>query len=255
MNAAKSTIRATFCSLALLLAGNFCAVAEESDEWKFELSPLFLWGISLHGSSTIGTETVPLDINFKDNIFTNLAGVLTAHFEARKGRWGGFAEIQYVDLEPSAKINNLLSADISIINKLGELGGVYRFYGEPRHGVEVLAGVRGYGVDLGVSLDPGPQIASINESWADGFVGARVFWGLSPKWTFIGRADVGGGPIGQSNFVWNVAAIFDYRFNDLVSAFVGYRALGVDYETGSGSNHFEWDIIQQGPLAAVNFYW
>jgi hypothetical protein len=229
--------------------------SSESDEWRFQFAPMFLWGISLKGSSTVGAETVPLDLNFTDNVLQNLAAVLTLHFEAHKGKWGGFGELQYVDLEPTTKIKNGPKLDLSIIDKLAEVGATYRFYGEPKRGVEVLVGVRWYSVDMDVALDIGPDLVSIDESWADGFVGGRVIWALSPKWTFEGRADIGGGPIGSSNHVWNVSAFFDYRFNDLLSGFAGYRVLDYDYSTGSGLSKFAWDVRQQGPLLGLNFHW
>ncbi|MCZ6467829.1 MAG: hypothetical protein O6829_11215 [Alphaproteobacteria bacterium] len=35
--------------------------------------------------------------------------------------------------------------------------------------------------------------------------------------------------------------------------FGGYLALGQDYETGSGSSKFEWDVVYHGPLFAFSF--
>lgn len=232
------------------------STSKESDEWQFEFAPLFLWGMSLKGSSTVGTSTVPLDLSFKDSVLENISAVLTFHFETRKGRWGGFAEFQYVDLEPTAEINNGPKLDVSVISKLAEAGATYRVWGEPRRGLELLGGARWYNVDMDVGLDAGgPNLVSVNESWADGFVGARLIWALSPKWTFEGRADIGGGPIGSSDHVWNLSGFFDYRHSELLSAFAGYRVLDVDYSTGSGRKEFAWDVRQQGPLAGLNFHW
>jgi hypothetical protein len=35
----------------------------------------------------------------------------------------------------------------------------------------------------------------------------------------------------------------------------GYRALDVDYETGSGINQFKYDMLMHGPLIAIKFTW
>jgi len=40
----------------------------------------------------------------------------------------------------------------------------------------------------------------------------------------------------------------------VVGLWLGYRALGVDYESGSGANKFEFDAIMHGPIAGVSFY-
>ena len=70
---------------------------EGGDEWEFTLTPLFLWGVSLKGDSTVGGQQVPLNIEFKDGVLENLSAVFTVHFAAHKGKAGLFAEYQYVD--------------------------------------------------------------------------------------------------------------------------------------------------------------
>ena len=56
----------------------------QSDEWQFALSPLFLWGMNLDGTTAIGPVTAPLELDFKDDVFENLAAAFTVHFEAKK---------------------------------------------------------------------------------------------------------------------------------------------------------------------------
>jgi hypothetical protein len=34
---------------------------------------------------------------------------------------------------------------------------------------------------------------------------------------------------------------------------LGIRALSIDYDDGSGSQKFEWDVIQWGPVLALGF--
>jgi len=49
--------------------------------------------------------------------------------------------------------------------------------------------------------------------------------------------------------------MFDYRFRDWGSVFLGYRWMDFDYSSGSGINHYAYDATQQGPLAGLMFYW
>ena len=68
------------------------------------------------------------------------------------------------------------------------------------------------------------------------------------------RADVGGFDVG-SQFSWNVLAAYSFDFavrNGVTySGVLGYRALSVDYEKGSGASKYEYDVVQHGPLVGL----
>jgi hypothetical protein len=65
------------------------------------------------------------------------------------------------------------------------------------------------------------------------------------------RADVGGFGVG-SQFSWNALAAYSWeiavRDGVTYSGLLGYRALDVDYEQGSGRNKYEYDVLQHGPV-------
>ena len=124
-------------AIALLTASSSIALAQNNDDqdvsnngdWEFALSPLFLWGMGISGDSTIGSATAPLDIGFSD-IWDNLEAIFTLHFEARKNKWGIFAEYQYADLGPevTTSIGPIAAvANIGFKNTLIELGVAYAF--------------------------------------------------------------------------------------------------------------------------------
>lgn len=221
------------------------------DEWHFTLSPLFLWGMGIDGSSTVGSEELPLQLDFGD-VLDNLDAVFTIHFEMQKGDWTIFAEYQYVDLEPSVSTPSGVEAGIGFVDQMGELGVAYRVATLGINDLQILGGARLTSQDLEVQLGPGIQLLDISESWVDGFVGMRVFTHISDNWTFIGRGDIGAG---GSDFVWNLVGMVDYQFKDWGSVFFGYRWLDYDYSSGSGKNYYAYDALQQGPLAGLSFYW
>ena len=240
--------------LSICIAGS--AMAEDAkssnDEWHFTLSPLFLWGMNIDGTSTIGPVSAPLDLTFTDDIFENLAAVFTIHFEARKRDWTLFAEYQYVDLDPSTETPSGANVGIDFTDQLGELGVAYKVATFGINDLEILGGVRYTRQDLDVALDPGVPLLNVSETWWDGFAGLRIFTHISENWTFIGRGDIG---TGGSDFVWNLVGMFDYQFKDWGSVFVGYKWLDYDYESGSGFDHYGYDALQQGPLAGLSFHW
>ena len=51
---------------AIVLAGMAQQVgadtAKSEDDWHFTLAPLFLWGMGIEGTSSIGSSNTPLDI-------------------------------------------------------------------------------------------------------------------------------------------------------------------------------------------------
>ena len=72
--------------LSLLLATSISPAdtSASNDEWQFTLSPMFLWGMSMKGDSQIGPVDTPLDLEFTDDVLSNLHAVFTVHFEAKK---------------------------------------------------------------------------------------------------------------------------------------------------------------------------
>lgn len=254
---AGKTAAAGFVSLTLASAGH----AGASDDWEFGLSPLFLWGKSVDGDSSINGKTAPVDLDFRDDILENMEAVFTVHFEARRGDWAFFTEYQYVDLEPNiqAKTGPIsINANVTFKEKYAELGGAWTFSRENRTRWELLAGGRYTDQNIKVVIKPsGPgDMADLPEGkirggddWVTPFVGVRVFHSLGERWTFIGRADYGYG--GSDNTVGNVALQFDYRFNDWGSVFIGGRYMKYDYDDDS----YSFKADETGPLAGLTVHW
>ena len=247
--------RSGLCSaiLAMTLCSSMAMAADApNDEWQFSLAPLFLWGISIDGSSTVGPVSAPLELDFVDDVFENLSTVVTVHFEAHKNDLALFAEFQYVDLEPTAQIPGGPKVDVSFENYLLEVGAGYRVATWGNTDVEPIVGVRWTSQELETSTFLGTTPVGADEDWFDGFAGVRFWTHFAETLTLVSRGDIGAG---GSDFVWNVSFILDYRFKEWGSVFVGYRWLDYDFETGSGPDRYGYNATQQGPLAGLNFHW
>jgi hypothetical protein len=241
--------------VAGMLVGSAASYAAESSGsgWEFELAPMFLWGMSIDGTSEVGPVELPLNIDFTDGVLENLAAVFTLHFEAKKKDLTLFTEIQYADLTPSAEIRGGPTVDVEFQNTLFELGAAYRVGTTGSTDWEVLGGARYTDQAISATIEEsGVTVMDVDEGWWDGFVGGRVITRLSPKWTLMGRADIGAG---GSDLVWNIAGFADYRFNDWGSVFAGWKWLDYDYESGSGLDRYGYDALQQGPLAGLTIHW
>lgn len=258
------------CSLRSLvpaLLGFTCAVgaphASQADDWEFKLSPLFLWGISLDADATIGTQTVPLDLAFEDEVLDNMDTVFTFHFEAQNDDLILFAEYQYVSLDPSIEMGPV-AADVEFENTAIELGIGWEFAGAEKLDWQLLAGLRylKHEVDVdgnlnlpGPPVGPGPLPFGIEggDEWAHPFFGLRGDYQLTSRWSILGRGDYG--YANSDNSLLNLSIMFDYRFRGWGSAFFGWRYQDVDFSDGNGSDRYAFDGEQQGPLLGLTIHW
>jgi len=217
-----------------------------SDEWQFQIAPLYLWAMNLDGTMQLGGgPTGEFEVNFND-AFQNLETAFTVHFEASKGRWGFLADVMYLNLKgDQAILGPGETAEIRIKNLILEGAGGYqvadRFW--------IIAGLRYFKIDPTVSFQVLPDIDP-STSWTDAFAG--IIWRpkLGNRWTMDARFDIGAG---GSDFVWNASAVIDYRLARWAAVFAGYRYM--DYDYSSNSTILKYDVAMNGPVAAFRFFW
>jgi hypothetical protein len=234
-----------------LLAASALVVTTASpamaQDWEYRAA-VYGWLSGLDG--TIGTtqlgDGVPVDATFSD-----LAGFLdfaaAGHFEAMNEKIVFLGDINYVGLgsERDAEIEGIpATIDMDYNQWIFELGGGYRVSRE----FDLLLVGRYYIQDLGGTAvatgGPGePLEFGANFNWGDVFFGARWTKPLGDKWWISLRGDVGAG---GSNFAWFGNAAAGYRFSDLVSLGLTYRILSQDYETGSGTDYYRYDVALNG---------
>ncbi|MBB2750863.1 UNVERIFIED_ORG: hypothetical protein GGI57_001539 [Rhizobium aethiopicum] len=77
--------------------------------------------------------------------------------------------------------------------------------------------------------------------------GLRGVYSLTPTVYLTGWGLIGAG---GADLDWDVGGV-GYKWNDTISAFIGYRALGVNYSNDTLTN----DIVEHGPIlgAVVHF--
>ena len=98
------------------------------------------------------------------------------------------------------------------------------------------------------------QSSDQNEQWFDFIVGARL---LARADNFIGvlKSDIGGFDFGfSSKFTWNIIANVGYETGWYgFTPYIGWRTLYVDYDDGSGSNFFQYNVWMNGIQAGLGF--
>ena len=108
--------------------------------------------------------------------------------------------------------------------------------------------------DIGVEIQQLGLSASASrnrsEDWADGVVGIRAQYGGSRGWGARGWADVGQGRDSSS---YQLAGFVNYRFENKVNVFGGYRHLHFEYEDTKGANPIKLDLDYSGPMLGVSY--
>jgi hypothetical protein len=190
------------------------------------------------------------------------------HVEARKDKWGIFFDGSYIDLSITGTVINHpypslgpLEGKLDLTEWIIELGGLYQVAqwrlekGRAVH-LDVLGGGRYWELEGDLTLSsPGAGSSfslSGSEDWIDPFVGLRLGVDLGKNFLVGVRGDIGGFGVG-SDVSWNASVLLGYRITGLLSVWVGYRALSVDYENGSGNDRFVYDVTKSGPMIGLGF--
>lgn len=218
-----------------------------SEGWRFSIAP-YLWAAGMDGTMKIAHLEEDVDVPF-DTIIDNLDFALMGHFDMRNERWVLSSDLVFVDLEHGEDMDDA-TVTAGLDMTLLEFAGGYRV----SPAVALLVGARW--VDMGASLRYSGQIvdeeADAGKSWIDPLVGVHVFAPLSDRWWLGLRGDVGGFGVG-SDLTWQAYANLGFRASELVSVVVGYHALDMDYEDGSGVHYLGLDLLVSGPQLGVVF--
>ena len=220
-----------------------------SDEWKFSVTPYF-WAAGLSGKvSQPRLAVIDIDTSF-DKLFDNLDFGAMLIGDARKGRYSIFGDLIYTKIGTQGDTPRGIlatSADVRASTFAGLLGMGYSVLENSPHQLDVVAGLRVWSVDTDITLKGArlnDRTRSDGATWVDGLVGVRGNYVFNPKFYLTGWGLIGAG---GADADWDVGLGLGYNVSKNVSAAIGYRALGVDYNRSG----FKFDAVLQGPMAGV----
>lgn len=233
------------------------AAGARAEEWKHTLTP-YMWAAAMDGTTALGTAAGPLeadvDIGFSD-IWDNLefGGMLS--YLGERGPWAIMADAIYMDLETdkSGTVGPIqIDATAEVQQTALEVDVGYRV----TERVLAFAGLRYNDLDSDltvISTGPGgTRIAGMSESWVDPVIGAIAEIPLGERWSLGLRGDIGGFGVG-SDFAWQALATVRWRATPTIHVIGGYRYIDMDYEDGSGTSLFKYDMAMSGPGLGVAF--
>ena len=222
----------------------------------------YLWVPAMDGTLTARGRSADVDVSVGDsfeNLVDNFKFALTGHIEARKDRLSIFGDIMFLATQDDVDRPIIGDGDVDVSQGFFEAGVAYAIIDKPvndnaarRFRVEPLAGVRLYYLDLEVNFDSLSRSAGRDEMWVDGFAGLRSTVDLADRVTAVARFDIGAG---GSDLAWNAILGLDAHLgkHKRLSLVGGYRWFDVDYDDGSGSEKFEFDVLMHGPFLGLGF--
>jgi len=240
-------LRGVVAASVVILAALPAAAQSSSGGWEFTIAP-YLVAAGLNGSLTVADIEADVDVPF-DDVISDLDFAFMGHFDMQNERWVLSSDLIFVDLEDSTDVAQGTGTS-SVEETLWEVAGGYRV----SPAVTLLVGARW--VDLYSKLQySGPVVqrsVDAGKSWIDPFVGAHVTAPLSDRWWLGLHGDIAGFGVG-SELAWQAYANLGWKASELVSVIVGYRAIDIDYEDGSGLEYFHYDLLMAGPQLGVAF--
>lgn len=266
----------------MLLAAATMASAEDTvapaNQWTLSFTP-YGWVPFLNGDQTVKGRTVSIDVNPIEVLEHLRRAPWMSYAEARRGPLALYNDVFYANLGIDASAartfgSATLSASLGVDfeQAIVEVGGAYeiakwRSGGGSSTAIDILGGARYWYQDMAINLAigvgggelinprPGLFIARAGSvDWVDPVIGGRIRHQLAPGQDLVLRADIGGFDVG-SQFSWNALAAYSWdiavRDGVTYSGVLGYRALDVDYEQGSGLNKYEYDVLMHGPIVGL----
>lgn len=251
-----------YCLSLLMLPLHLLAInaqdtlpSPENHKWHFMVTPyLMIPGMS--GDMGIGNlPDASIDLNAED-IFSRLQIGGMLYLEASHDHWAITSDVQYMKLKQDISATSVINSGKATMEQLAwEVAGLYKI----APWLEVGAGARLYNIGAEVEMNYKTGInkdtvrnESLTETWVDPIIIARGKFFTNSKWIAEVRADVGGFGIG-STFAWQIQADAGYRFSKLFDATIGYRYLDVNFENGTDTGRFLYDIATSGPTVRLGF--
>lgn len=247
-----------FCFYSLSVKGQTTDSEDNTTpkKWNFLGEVYFLFPY-MSGDTGIGNlPNVQIDANPGD-ILSQLSMGAMFYFEADIDKWAFSSDFIYMNLgkgldaEPSAIIN---FGTIELKQLMWELAAFRKLLPYLDAGLGLRLNSLDINSDINRMTINGPEtiIRGDSKTWVDPFIVARFHDQGDSKFLYQLRADIGGFGIG-SDLAWQIQAYLGYRFSDLIQASAGYRLISIDYDKGSGSDRFLYDVDTSGPVIRLGF--
>jgi hypothetical protein len=221
----------------------------QAEDWTHEIAP-YVWGAGMDGTTGLGGVSADVDASFGD-ILDNLELGLMGMYRGTRDRFSVTIDAVYMGLGATGRgPGDLVKADVDMDQAALEVDLGY----EVLEHLTVFGGLRynDLSVEVETSGPLGRQSVDGDENWVDPVVGALYVLPFAEQWSATFRGDIGGFGIG-SDFAWQGLASLRWQASPSFGVLAAYRYISMDYESGSGSKSFTYDMAMSGPALGVVF--
>ena len=240
--------------------GILAASSAVADDWSNTLTP-YLWGSAVYGTMALGTPAGPIgagvDLSSGDVLsHLKIGGMLD--YRGQNDRWAVIGDVLYAHLTADgSKPIGPFTLSVEGGEKLTVAEADFGYRPDPRF--LIFAGLRYTNVSMDVTATAtGPSSANPTgsaertQNWVDPVIGASADIPLAERWTLRLRGDVGGFGAG-AKFAWQGVGLVSWQATKMIQVVGGYRYLREEYESGSGTDYFRYDIAMSGPAIGASF--
>jgi hypothetical protein len=210
---------------------------------------LYGFATSLDGDSQVGDTENPVDVSF-DQVLDSLETALMARYRGQGGRWAFVVDSIFAGLGGTRE-GTFGKQDVDLDLLVVQSDAAYRF----SETSEVLFGVRYVRfesqVDVSGALGGAARFEN-DASFFDPVVGLRTNRKLGEKMRLQAQGDIGGGV--DMDLTWQAMLHLGYQPNPGLSFWLGYRALGLDFDDSGERNRFSADFVMHGPVLGAAFH-
>jgi hypothetical protein len=198
------------------------------------------------GEMTARGNVVDVDAGPGD-IFDNLQFGAMGYLEVSQGKWGFGLDALYMALgTTSEKPPANVDPDEAAFTFMGmrELGP----------NLDLVFGARWNYLKAKIDFkEPIGIVVEDTKNWVDPIVGIQFEKSLGYCWHFRFQGDIGGFGAG-SDLTWHLFPVISFDVGERARLGFGYRMLGFDYISGTGSELFEYEMIVSGLVLGSSFH-
>jgi hypothetical protein len=267
-------VRESVLVLAMLVLLSPPAVRAQgtSDQWEWRAS-LYGWLPDINGKTQFPSGGSGPDISIDaSQLLSNLDFTLQGALQVRKGRWGAFTDVIYLNEGANKLINEgsliggsplppgvALDLNLDLRSVVWTVAGVYQILDTSNSSTDFLFGTRLLDIDQTLNwrltgdygeipLQPAGSANSSLTNW-DFVVGlkGRIGLGSEMRWFLPYYFDMG---TGDSQFTFELmgGVGYGFRWGEIVGV---WRYLDYDFESGDAVQSMTFD----GPAIGVVFAW
>lgn len=233
-----------FIAISCAIAAPLSPALAADAGWSFLVQPYVMLP-AMDGSAAVRGFDANVDVGRKD-IISNLNFGFLGYAEASNGTVAFGLDANYMNLDANPD-DNRTRANVSQTALQPML--FYKLVDK----FELMAGLRYNKVKLGLESDfPVIDGAERTKDWLDPIVGFRFAAPIGANNSFSVLANVGGFGVG-SDIAIQVKPMLSFGISRTTTIDLGYQIVYMDYETGSGTDRFAYDVLTEGPIIGVSF--